>query len=107
MYTLPRSDQELLGSLGYKEKLAEVDSAIQINAEFLHEIAKDPGLFDEKSEQDDAANDHRLNDDESHALSTDHSRNMPRRSGLTMLLSYRCTKLRYLLTFACRGRPYA
>ncbi|KZV71234.1 N2227-domain-containing protein [Peniophora sp. CONT] len=54
LYTLPRSDQELLGSLGYKEKLAEVDSAIQMNAEFLHEIAKDPGLFEEKPEIDDS-----------------------------------------------------
>ena len=40
----------MLGSLGYKEKLIAVDSAIQMNAEFLHDIAKDPGLFDEKAE---------------------------------------------------------
>lgn len=73
MYTLPRADQELLGSLGYKEKLAKVDSAIQINAEFLHEIAKDPGLFDEKAELDDTANDPHVEDIDSHYLSTGQS----------------------------------
>ncbi|VDC05234.1 unnamed protein product [Peniophora sp. CBMAI 1063] len=54
LYTLPRADQEMIGSLGYKQKLTEVDSAIQTNAEFLHEIAKDPGLFDETDELDDS-----------------------------------------------------
>ena len=52
LYTLPRGDEELLATLGYKEKLAEVDSAIQMNAEFLQDIAKDPGMFEEKPEDD-------------------------------------------------------
>ncbi|KAH9829226.1 N2227-domain-containing protein [Rhodofomes roseus] len=44
-FTLPRADQELLHSLRYKEKLAEVDRAILANAEFLNQIVVDPEIF--------------------------------------------------------------
>ena len=40
------ADQELLGQLGYKQKLAEVENAIQINAEFLDQIVANPEMFE-------------------------------------------------------------
>ncbi|KAG7096057.1 hypothetical protein E1B28_006738 [Marasmius oreades] len=45
IFTLPKSDQELLTSLGYKEKLDAVDKAIFANAEFLSQIIADPEIF--------------------------------------------------------------
>ncbi|KAK7052931.1 hypothetical protein VNI00_004251 [Paramarasmius palmivorus] len=44
-YTLPRVDQELLASLGYKEKIDAVDKAIIANAQFLNQIVADPEIF--------------------------------------------------------------
>jgi hypothetical protein len=46
LYTLPREDQELLNSLGYKEKLANVDKAILANAEFLSKVVASPQIFE-------------------------------------------------------------
>lgn len=45
IYTLPKADQELLSRLGYKQKLDEVDKAIEANAKFLSLIVKDANLF--------------------------------------------------------------
>ncbi|PSS34206.1 hypothetical protein PHLCEN_2v1716 [Hermanssonia centrifuga] len=45
IYTLPRADQELIASLGYKDKLAEADKAILANAEFLKQIVANPEIF--------------------------------------------------------------
>ncbi|KAF5367133.1 hypothetical protein D9758_003878 [Tetrapyrgos nigripes] len=45
LFTLPQADQELLSSLGYKEKLEEVDKAIITNAEFLKQVVADPEIF--------------------------------------------------------------
>jgi carnosine N-methyltransferase len=45
IYLLPRADQELLGSLGYKEKLADVDKAVAANAEFLKQIVANTQIF--------------------------------------------------------------
>ncbi|TFY62950.1 hypothetical protein EVJ58_g3544 [Rhodofomes roseus] len=58
-FTLPRADQELLHSLRYKEKLAEVDRAILANAEFLNQIVVDPEIFGHELEgiDDPGAND--------------------------------------------------
>ncbi|KAK7460430.1 hypothetical protein VKT23_009149 [Stygiomarasmius scandens] len=57
LFTLPQADQELLSSLGYKEKLDEVDKAIMMNAEFLKQVVADPEIFgheinEENSEED-------------------------------------------------------
>ncbi|KII91865.1 hypothetical protein PLICRDRAFT_682358 [Plicaturopsis crispa FD-325 SS-3] len=45
VYTLPKDDHELLESLGYKQKLAEVDEAIMANAQFLKQIVANPEIF--------------------------------------------------------------
>ncbi|KAI0311418.1 N2227-like protein-domain-containing protein [Amylostereum chailletii] len=45
LFTLPRADQELLASIGYKEKLLEADQAILANARFLREIVASPEIF--------------------------------------------------------------
>lgn len=45
IYTLPRGDQELLGELGYKDKIDAIDKAIAVNAEFLALIVEDTDLF--------------------------------------------------------------
>ncbi|KAG2069399.1 N2227-domain-containing protein [Suillus decipiens] len=45
IYTLPRGDKELLDSIGYHQKLQEVDKAILVNAEFLKLIVADPEIF--------------------------------------------------------------
>lgn len=42
---MPRADQELLDSLGYKEKLAQADRAILTNAAFLNTIVANPEIF--------------------------------------------------------------
>ncbi|TFK32167.1 N2227-like protein-domain-containing protein [Crucibulum laeve] len=45
IYTLPKADQELLDTLGYKKKLDEVDQAILVNADFLAQIVENPEIF--------------------------------------------------------------
>lgn len=45
IYTLPQGDKELLDSLGYRQKLQEVDRAILVNAEFLKLIVAKPEIF--------------------------------------------------------------
>ena len=52
IYTLPRADQELLGRLGYKNKLFEVDKAIMANAEFLKKIVANPEIFGQGEVED-------------------------------------------------------
>jgi hypothetical protein len=44
-YALPRADREVLGALGYAEKLNAVDDAIAANARFLLEVVSDPEIF--------------------------------------------------------------
>ncbi|KAF7335718.1 N2227-domain-containing protein [Mycena venus] len=44
-FTLPKPDQDLLASLGYKAKLDQVDIAILANADFLSEVVSDPEIF--------------------------------------------------------------
>ncbi|KAH9947863.1 N2227-domain-containing protein [Amylocystis lapponica] len=44
-YTLSRPDRELLEELGYKTKLADVDTAILANASFLRQIVANPEIF--------------------------------------------------------------
>ncbi|OCH90507.1 N2227-domain-containing protein [Obba rivulosa] len=44
-FTLPIEDRELLDSLKYKEKLAAVDHAILVNAQFINEIVANPEIF--------------------------------------------------------------
>ncbi len=46
VYTIPRQDQELLGRLGYKNKISEVDKAIMVNAEFLKRVIAEPEIFE-------------------------------------------------------------
>ncbi|KAL4248632.1 Carnosine N-methyltransferase [Abortiporus biennis] len=70
-YTLPKADQELLASLGYKDKLIEADKAIVANAEFLNQIVANPEIFGhdvdlgDEDEQED-------NEDHGHAHSHSH-----------------------------------
>ncbi|KAL1757419.1 N2227-like protein-domain-containing protein [Schizophyllum commune] len=45
LFTLPKADQDLLSSLGYKEKLERADAAILENAEFLKQIVANPEIF--------------------------------------------------------------
>lgn len=52
IYKLPQSDQEVLESLGYKQKLDEVDNAIRANAEFLKLIVESPEIFGHDLEAD-------------------------------------------------------
>ncbi|KAI0703013.1 N2227-domain-containing protein [Cytidiella melzeri] len=52
IYTLPSADQELLGQLGYKKKLAEVDNAILANAEFVKLIVANTQIFGGAPEED-------------------------------------------------------
>jgi carnosine N-methyltransferase len=68
LYTLPRADQEILENLGYKQKLADVDVAIQANAHFLGQIIENPEIFG-----------HDLNsqEPEGDVDSTDHDENEP------------------------------
>ena len=49
IFTLPRADQQLLTELGYKEKLAEVDKAISVNATFLKQIVSNTEIFEPES----------------------------------------------------------
>ncbi|KAF8173243.1 N2227-domain-containing protein [Mycena galopus ATCC 62051] len=44
-FTLPKPDQDLLVTLGYKDKLDQVDAAILANADFLSEVVSDPEIF--------------------------------------------------------------
>ena len=52
MYTLPKADQELLDTLGYKQKLEEVDKAILVNADFLAQIVSEPEIFGHDLEEE-------------------------------------------------------
>ncbi|KAF4576216.1 hypothetical protein EYR40_000455 [Pleurotus pulmonarius] len=45
LFTIPRADRELIGRVGYKSKLDEVDKAIKANADFLDLIVSDPAIF--------------------------------------------------------------
>ncbi|PPQ79034.1 hypothetical protein CVT25_002343 [Psilocybe cyanescens] len=53
VYTLPKADQDLLESLGYKHKLDAVDKAIIANADFLHQMVDDPRIFGHDIDEDD------------------------------------------------------
>ncbi|KAF7375361.1 Carnosine N-methyltransferase [Mycena sanguinolenta] len=44
-FTLPKADQDLLTTLGYKTKLDQVDTAILANADFLSQVVSDPEIF--------------------------------------------------------------
>ncbi|KAG6908373.1 hypothetical protein DXG01_004871 [Tephrocybe rancida] len=45
IYRLPQADQQLLETLGYKQKLDQVDDAIRANAELLSLIVANPEIF--------------------------------------------------------------
>ena len=45
IYLLSQADQDLLGSLGYKEKLDAIDKAILANADFLAQMVEDTEIF--------------------------------------------------------------
>ncbi|KZT65003.1 N2227-domain-containing protein [Daedalea quercina L-15889] len=74
-FTLPRADQELLDSLGYKAKLAEADRAIRANAEFLNEIVANPEIFGHEVDEEEPG-EHVPDDDTgpSHPHSHGHTR---------------------------------
>ncbi|KAI0074325.1 N2227-domain-containing protein [Panus rudis PR-1116 ss-1] len=62
LFVIPKSDLELLTSLGYRQKLADVDKAILANAEFLNQIVASPEIFghDISDDEEDEGN---LSDD--------------------------------------------
>ncbi|KAH9934174.1 N2227-domain-containing protein [Fomitopsis serialis] len=89
-FTLPRADQELLSSLGYKENIAKADRAIMANADFLNQIVADPEIFGHDLDSEDvgyseeihtilsfASHDHIHG---SHSHSHSHSHDEPRAS---------------------------
>ncbi|KAJ6621039.1 N2227-domain-containing protein [Mycena sp. CBHHK59/15] len=45
LFALPKADQELLTTLGYKQQLDRVDNAIITNADFLSEVVSNPEIF--------------------------------------------------------------
>src|SRR6266576_397909 len=45
VFRLPRTDQQLLESLGYKKKVDDVDKAILANAQFITQIVENPEIF--------------------------------------------------------------
>lgn len=51
---LPKADQDLLAKVDYRGKLADVDEAIRVNADFLREIADTVGnsMFGEDEDED-------------------------------------------------------
>ncbi|TEB32801.1 N2227-domain-containing protein [Coprinellus micaceus] len=55
IYALPLEDQEILGTLGYKEKLDEVDKAILANADFLNKIVENPEIFGHDLDEEEEA----------------------------------------------------
>ncbi|EMD36969.1 hypothetical protein CERSUDRAFT_106004 [Gelatoporia subvermispora B] len=59
-FTLPIEDRQLLDGLKYKEKLAAVDHAILVNAEFLNLIVASPEIFghDVDPEDEDQTEEH-------------------------------------------------
>ncbi|KAF9255445.1 N2227-domain-containing protein [Marasmius fiardii PR-910] len=97
IFTIPKSDQELLATLGYKEKLNAVDRAILANAEFLNQIIVDPEIFghgvDDDEEDGDggeeegqnqsvggAKHSHSHSHGHTHEHGHDHSHEAPRKS---------------------------
>ncbi|CAA7263368.1 unnamed protein product [Cyclocybe aegerita] len=56
IYRLPQADQELLGQLGYKQKLDAADKAILANADFLAKIVEDTQMFGDEPNREDAEN---------------------------------------------------
>ncbi|KAG6847774.1 hypothetical protein H0H93_006054, partial [Arthromyces matolae] len=64
IYRLLLADQQVLGELGYKQKLDQVDDAIRANAEFLSLVVAEPQIFavDLDSEGGDAGEDTSIQD---------------------------------------------
>ncbi|KAK0460511.1 N2227-like protein-domain-containing protein [Desarmillaria tabescens] len=81
LYTLPKADQDLLASLGYKEKLNLVDDAILANAAFLNQIVANPEIFGHDMDDEDGTvgfpepvgHSHSHDTDHAHAHSHSHS----------------------------------
>ncbi|KAK0199327.1 N2227-like protein-domain-containing protein [Desarmillaria ectypa] len=55
LFTLPKADQDLLASLGYKEKLNLVDDAILANAAFLNQIVANSEIFGHDVDDEDGS----------------------------------------------------
>ncbi|KAG6829630.1 hypothetical protein H0H92_003963 [Tricholoma furcatifolium] len=53
IYRLPLADQQVLETLGYKQKLDQVDDAIRANAEFLSKIVANPEIFGHEMQAED------------------------------------------------------
>lgn len=45
IFKLSATDQDLLGSLGYKKKIDDVDRAILVNAQFVTQMVENPEIF--------------------------------------------------------------
>ncbi|KAF9001139.1 N2227-like protein-domain-containing protein [Cyathus striatus] len=52
IYKLPKADQDILDTLGYKKKLDEADKAILANADFLEMIVESPEIFGHAMDED-------------------------------------------------------
>jgi carnosine N-methyltransferase len=96
LYSLQKSDQDVLNDLGYKEKLEAIDKAILVNASFLGQIVEDPEIFghdldeetnlaDSATESDDIAGSSQQSSSRSHSHShpTGHSHSHGGRSNQT------------------------
>ncbi|KAK0447258.1 N2227-like protein-domain-containing protein [Armillaria borealis] len=87
LFTLPKADQDLLASLGYKEKLNLVDDAILANAAFLNQIVANPEIFGHDVDDEDGAVEslepvgHSHSHDTEHAHSHSHSHSHGSHSG--------------------------
>jgi hypothetical protein len=52
IFKLSATDQELLGSLGYKKKIDDVDRAILDNAQFVAQVVENPEIFGHELEDE-------------------------------------------------------
>ncbi|KAF7798168.1 hypothetical protein EIP86_009385 [Pleurotus ostreatoroseus] len=73
VYTIPRHDQELLGRLGYKNKISEVDKAIEVNADFLKKIIAEPEIFQYDEEDTEVSSDNAAEIEADSAMSHSHT----------------------------------
>jgi hypothetical protein len=52
IFKLSATDQDLLGSLGYKKRIDDVDRAILVNAQFVTQMVENPEIFGQALEDE-------------------------------------------------------
>ena len=63
----------MLGRLGYKNKISEVDKAIQVNAEFLKKIIAEPEIFQYDAEDEELSSGNTAEIEADSAMSHSHT----------------------------------